>query len=88
MGDIHEQVRLCPSCEYGHFFRTVKDENGIPYDIHYTCGPFEGPRGPGGWDGKTCPNFVEGKKKDPLEGCTVSYTESTHIGRFRWGESG
>jgi hypothetical protein len=57
---------LCPSCAYGCFFRTVKSKEGIPYDTQYTCGPFEGPRGPGGWDGKTCPNFVERKKKDPF----------------------
>jgi hypothetical protein len=66
---------LCPNCEYGCFFRTVKSAEGIPYDIEYTCGPLEGPHGPGGWDGKTCPNFVEGKKKDPLEGCKITTTE-------------
>jgi hypothetical protein len=65
---------LCPVCVYGRFLRTVKDDRGIPYDVHFTCGSFEGLKGPGGWDGKACPNFVENARKDPLEGCQVSYT--------------
>jgi hypothetical protein len=63
-----EQARfLCPGCEYGHFFSVVKDVNGIPYDTYYTCGAMEGPQGPGGWDGKTCPNFVEKAEKQEPE---------------------
>jgi hypothetical protein len=65
---------LCPGCEYGYYFRVVKDAEGIPYDIEYTCGPSEGPQGPGGWDGKTCPNFVEGKKY-LLAGYEITTTE-------------
>jgi hypothetical protein len=67
-------IFLCPSCKYGHFFRTVKSVEGIPYDTEYTCGPFGGSQGPGGWDGKTCHTFVEGTKKDPLEGCEITVT--------------
>jgi hypothetical protein len=63
---------LCHNCEHGHYFRVAKEV--IPYRIVYTCGPFEGPRGPGGWDGKTCPNFVESKEKDPMEGCEIMVT--------------
>jgi hypothetical protein len=62
---------LCPGCEHGHYLRVVKNEQGVPCVIQYTCGPFEGPGGPGGWDGKTCPNFIAGKKKGPLEGCVI-----------------
>ena len=28
---------LCPDCEYGHFFRSVKSAEGIPYDMQYIC---------------------------------------------------
>jgi hypothetical protein len=67
MRNNSEQVTfLCPDCKYGYFFRIAKNMEGIPYDTEYTCGPFGGPQGPGGWDGKTCPNFVEGNKKDPF----------------------
>jgi hypothetical protein len=72
--NIEQAGFLCPCCEHGYYFRVAKDAEGIPYSIEYTCGPFEGPRGPGGWDGKSCPNFVEGKKKDLLEGCEIMIT--------------
>jgi hypothetical protein len=66
---------LCPICEYGHFFRVVKDAKGIPYDTQYTCGSIKGPKGPGGWDGKTCPNFKRSPPRDPLEGCEITFTK-------------
>jgi hypothetical protein len=80
MDNNSEQVRfLCPDCEYGHYFRVAKNAEGIPYGIEYTCDPFEGPKGPGGWGGKTCPNFVDGKKKGPLDGCEITTTSGEVI---------
>jgi hypothetical protein len=76
MDNTTEQAEfLCPCCEYGHYFRVATEV--IPYRVVYTCGPFEGPQGPGGWDGKTCPNFVEGKERDPMEGCEITVTHGS-----------
>jgi hypothetical protein len=69
MDNHFEQVKfLCAACEYGHFFRIAKNAEGIPYDTHYTCGPVKGPRGPGGWDGKTCLNFRVKEKRRKFKG--------------------
>jgi hypothetical protein len=28
---------LCPQCEYGYRIRIVKDKNGVPHDVEYSC---------------------------------------------------
>ena len=57
---------LCPHCKYGHLFRIVKNEQRIPTHSEYICVDLppnsndllSAPKGPGGWDGNSCSNFI------------------------------
>ena len=63
---MNENEWLCPQCKYGHLLRIVKNAQRIPTHSEYLCADlppgerdvFAAPDGPGGWDGKTCPNFI------------------------------
>jgi hypothetical protein len=67
--NMDEKKWLCPDCKYGHLLRVVKNEQHIPTHTEYICidlppgfiDPLSAPKGPGGWDGKTCPNFINKK---------------------------
>ena len=63
---MDENKWLCPHCTYGHLLRVAKNEQHIPTHSEYLCVDLppgssdllSAPEGPGGWDGKTCPNFI------------------------------
>jgi hypothetical protein len=72
----------CPKCKYGHMFRIVKD-HGIPTHSEYMCIDdthgtrlLEAPQGPGGWDGNTCPNYIE-RTTPEFEDPTVTVTTTS-----------
>ena len=79
MGNTQHQF-LCPECEYGKFFRTVKNEQGIVIDVQYICEykKLTGvPNGPTDINGR-CDCFKEGIQKRILP-CKVGTTKKRSI---------
>jgi hypothetical protein len=68
---MDETKWLCPHCVYGQLLRIAKNEQHIPTHSEYLCVDLppnsndilSAPEGPGGWDGRYCPNFINNQTR-------------------------
>jgi hypothetical protein len=75
---------LCPYCVYGHLFRVVKNAEGAPTHTEFLCVELpagsndllSAPKGPGGWDGKYCANFINKQETKTCQFYAIGKSET------------